>query len=63
MLIAEGCERLAKHAAFLAEGGAYPPVGWFGEIKRFVDKDSSAFRPQISASPNGCGAALKPRLA
>ncbi len=38
VLIAEGCERLAKHAAFLAEGDAYPPVGWFGDIKRFVER-------------------------
>ena len=37
-LIAEGCERLAKHAAFLAEGDAYPPVGWFSEMKHFEDK-------------------------
>ena len=35
ILVAEGCERLAKHAAFLAEGDAYPPVGWFNDIKRF----------------------------
>jgi hypothetical protein len=36
MLIAEGCERLAKHAAFLAEGDAYPSVSWFGELVRSV---------------------------
>jgi len=26
ILVAEGCERLAKHAAFLAQDDAYPPV-------------------------------------
>ena len=59
VLIAEGCERLAKHAAFLAEGDAYPPVGWFSEMKQLCGQGSSVFRPQISASANGCGAALK----
>jgi hypothetical protein len=38
ILVAEGCERLAKHAAFLAEGDAYPPVGWFSDLKRFVER-------------------------
>ena len=35
--IAEGCERLAKHAAFLAQGDPYPPAGWLGEMVRSVD--------------------------
>ena len=38
ILVAEGCERLAEHAAFLAEGVPYPPVGWFHEMKRFVER-------------------------
>ena len=38
VILAEGYERLAKHAAFLAHGDAYPPVGWFSEMRRFLDK-------------------------
>jgi hypothetical protein len=38
ILVAEGCERLATHAAFLAEGNAYPRVGWFSDLKRFVER-------------------------
>jgi hypothetical protein len=37
VLIAEGCERLAKHAAFLAEDDAYPSVSWFGEMVRSMN--------------------------
>jgi hypothetical protein len=37
VLIAEGCERLAKHASFLAEGDAYPSVSWFGEMVRSMN--------------------------
>ena len=62
ILVAEGCERLAKHAAFLAEGGAYPPVGWLSEMRHFVDKVRLFIGPQNSTSANGCGAAVKPRL-
>jgi hypothetical protein len=37
VLVAEGCERLAKHAAFLAEGDAYPPVDRLSEMVHSVD--------------------------
>ena len=50
ILVAEGCERLATHAAFLAEGNAYPRVGWFQRSETFRGKDLSAFRPQIPTS-------------
>jgi hypothetical protein len=43
VLITEGCERLAKHAVFLAEGDAYPSVGWFTETKRFAERICLAF--------------------
>jgi hypothetical protein len=37
VLIAEGCERLARHAAFLAEGDTYPSISWFGELVRSMN--------------------------
>lgn len=47
VILAEGYERLAKHAAFLAHGDAYPPVGWFSEKDaswtRFVCFSALAF--------------------
>ena len=53
VLIAEGCERLAKHAAFLAEGDAYPSVSWFGELVRSVYLSTGL---RVPAPAHGYGA-------
>jgi hypothetical protein len=48
IILAEGYERLAKHAAFLAEGNAYPSVGRLIEMAGSVDDVSPKPRPTES---------------
>ena len=36
-------KRLAKHATFLAEGDAYPSVGWLGEMMRSMNNACRSF--------------------
>lgn len=43
VVLAEGFERLAKHATFLAEGDAYPSVGWLGEMMRSMNNACLSF--------------------
>jgi hypothetical protein len=45
VLIAEGCERLARHAAFLVDSDAYPSISWFGELNAFHELCVSVHRP------------------
>jgi hypothetical protein len=47
ILVAEGCERLAKHAAFLADGDAYPPLGRYSvqQDDAFHEQRVSGYRP------------------
>ena len=48
VILADGFERLAKHAAFLAEGNAYPSVGRLSEMVRSVDDESP--KPRLPGS-------------